>query len=330
MLVSPLSLFLDSYSQSTSSVEYKALCMVISFLVLWFICLSSSLVHFKNGPEYLTGVGTAQVFIPFIRFLLFSLVSSSFLDHQWHSFLTFSFISTCLMVSAFNISQYLYVFFFPSVLVCLFFCFFVFFFSWLGRSITSIMCRFPLFIICVAYFSMRNSIPMSWLHILTTCIRVSNSFSFFTKSLMSSMYMRWLIFSCYLLSLYPSMHFLSMWLRSIIVITNSNGGRASTWNIPLWIFASTKILLTVNSTLQVSMVFSINFMTSSDILYILRQFIIQLFRTISYVFLYYYYYLLIRIFYISDIWWFFTGVWVTASLLKSPGLFSVFWPFSIM
>ena len=29
-------------------------------------------------------------------------------------------------------------------------------------------------------------------------------------------------------------------------------------------------------------------------------------------------------------WWSFTGVWVTASLLKSPGLFSVFWPFSIM
>ena len=26
----------------------------------------------------------------------------------------------------------------------------------------------------------------------------------------------------------------------------------------------------------------------------------------------------------------FTGVWETASLLKSPGLFSVFWPFSIM
>ena len=28
-------------------------------------------------------------------------------------------------------------------------------------------------------------------------------------------------------------------------------------------------------------------------------------------------------------WWFFTGVRVTASLFKSPGLFSVFWPFSI-
>ena len=29
-------------------------------------------------------------------------------------------------------------------------------------------------------------------------------------------------------------------------------------------------------------------------------------------------------------WWFFTGVWQTPSLLKSPGLFSVFWPISAM
>ena len=44
----------------------------------------------------------------------------------------------------------------------------------------------------------------------------------------------------------------------------------------------------------------------------------------------YYYYLLIRIFHICISWWSFTGDWVTASLLKFPGLFSVFWPFSIM
>ena len=42
------------------------------------------------------------------------------------------------------------------------------------------------------------------------------------------------------------------------------------------------------------------------------------------------FFLHIRVFHISVSWWFFTGVWVTASLLKSPGLFSVFWPFSIM
>ena len=34
--------------------------MVISFLVLWPICLNSILVHVKNGPEYLTR-GKAQV-----------------------------------------------------------------------------------------------------------------------------------------------------------------------------------------------------------------------------------------------------------------------------
>ena len=44
----------------------------------------------------------------------------------------------------------------------------------------------------------------------------------------------------------------------------------------------------------------------------------------------YHYHSLIRAFHISVSWWFFTGVWVTASLHKSPGFFSVFWPFSIM
>ena len=54
MLVSPLSpFFLDTYSLSTSSLECYALYMVISFLVLWYICLISSLVHFKNGLKYL-------------------------------------------------------------------------------------------------------------------------------------------------------------------------------------------------------------------------------------------------------------------------------------
>ena len=42
------------------------------------------------------------------------------------------------------------------------------------------------------------------------------------------------------------------------------------------------------------------------------------------------YYLLIRVFHISFSWWSFTRVWVTASFLKFPGLFSAFWPFSIM
>ena len=40
--------------------------------------------------------------------------------------------------------------------------------------------------------------------------------------------------------------------------------------------------------------------------------------------------IIIRAFHVGVCQWFFTGVWVTASLLKSPGLFSVFWPFSTM
>ena len=49
-----------------------------------------------------------------------------------------------------------------------------------------------------------------------------------------------------------------------------------------------------------------------------------------YYYFYYYYYYSFRVFHISFIWSSFTRVWVAASFLKSPGLFSVFWPFSVM
>ena len=75
------------------------------FCVLWSICWSSSLIHFKNSPKYLTR-GTAQVFIPLIRFQLWSSILSSFLILLRYSLLMFSFISSCL-ISAFNIPKYL-------------------------------------------------------------------------------------------------------------------------------------------------------------------------------------------------------------------------------
>ena len=109
MLASPFSRsFLDTYNLSTLSLRCNALCMVISLLVLWSICLSSSLVHFKNGPEYLTR-SSAKVFISLIRFLLYILISSIFLALLRYPFLIFSCISTCLMGSVSNIPKYLYV-----------------------------------------------------------------------------------------------------------------------------------------------------------------------------------------------------------------------------
>ena len=99
---------------------------------------------------------------------------------------------------------------------------------------------------------MPNSIIISWVYIPCVCIRVSNSFSVVANSLMSSMYIRWLIFSCDLLNLYLPVYFLCIWLRGIITITNSNGDSASHWNLPLWIFNSANIFpLVVNSTRHV-------------------------------------------------------------------------------
>ena len=129
------------------------------------------------------------------------------------------------------------------------------FLSCFSSSIPSVSCRLPLFITSIAHFSMPNSIPMSRLYILTVCIRVSSSFSFFANSLMSSMYIKWLTFSCDLLSSYLAVHFLSLWLSGIMAIMNSKGDRASPWKTPLWIFASGNLLPpAVNSTLQVFMV----------------------------------------------------------------------------
>ena len=45
---------------------------------------------------------------------------------------------------------------------------------------------------------------------------------------------------------------------------------------------------------------------------------------------YYYYSYSLRVFHISNSKWSFAGVWVTASLLRSPGLVSGFWLFSAM
>ena len=76
-----------------------------------------------------------------------------------------------------------------------------------------------------------------------------------------------------------------MWLSGIIAITNSVGDSASPRDIPLLIFASAKLFSpAVNSTVQIFMVFSINYMIRFDNLSILRQFIIQICRIMTYLF----------------------------------------------
>ena len=120
-------------------------------------------------------------------------------------------------------------------------------------------------IIGMAHFIMPNFIPISWLYILTACIGVSNSFPFLQIWCRPCIWGGW-FFSCDIWSLYPPVHFLSIWFSGIIAITNSNNDSASPWKIRLWIFTSVKLFPpAVSSTLQFCMVFSINFMTSPDI-----------------------------------------------------------------
>ena len=70
-------------------------------------------------------------------------------------------------------------------------------------------------------------------------------------------------------------HFLTMKLSGIIAITNSKGDSAS------WIFTTAYVFLpAVNSILQFFMTSVINFITLSNILYIFKYSIIQVYGTI--------------------------------------------------
>ena len=94
-LASPnLPLFLYMHCLSVLSLECKALCIVINFLILWYICLSSFIKYLARG--------TVQVLFPLLWSLLQSFVSRSFLVLKY-SFLIFAFISGWLMVSTYHI-----------------------------------------------------------------------------------------------------------------------------------------------------------------------------------------------------------------------------------
>ena len=239
MLASPFpSSFLGTYGLSVSSLGCSALCIVISFLVLWSICLSSSLVHLRKGPEYLTRV-IAQVFIPLIRFLLESFVLSSFLVLLRYSFefcLSFPLVWWCQSPRFLSIcrSRFLRTFWSYLELVVLFrqldaVCHF----SWRAERI--FQCQIP-FLCLDCIFCLYKGFQLIFI---------------FANSFMSSMCIRWLIFSCDLLSLYPAVHFLSMWFSGIMAIMNCRGDIASPKKIPRWIFFSAKLFPpAVNLTLQ--------------------------------------------------------------------------------
>ena len=150
-------------------------------------------------------------------------------------------------------------------------------FTWVGSSISSVLYHFLLFIIRMAHFSLPKSILTSWLYITAVCNRVPKSFSFFAKSLMSSMS---LIFSCDLASSYFPVNFLSIWLSGIIAIANSKNDFASPWKIPLLVVVAVVVIFVI-----------------------FHSFLII---------------------HSKVIWRPFTGFWLTASFIWSPGLYSVF------
>ena len=152
-------LFFSTYSLSMSSLGCKILWIVITFLAQWFIWLSSTFVRFKNGPEYLARgdceiVNLFKISVAKLSRCSEVIVSYFFLHLRLFRYVRFS---PPIFLSTWNFT-FLQAFWFFLDLTVLFLPLFF----------------FPLFIISMAHFSMLNSIPISWQHILFFCIRVSN------------------------------------------------------------------------------------------------------------------------------------------------------------
>ena len=112
-------------------------------------------------------------------------------------------------MSASNIPKY--VFFSPNILIT----------TWFGTSNTSDMYR--LWFLWLGCRIFLCQIPFLYLDCIFSpfLLEFPNLFRFLEKCLMSSMYIKWLIFSYDLLSSYPAVHFLSISLSGIMYITNS-------------------------------------------------------------------------------------------------------------
>ena len=160
-----------------SSLRSKPLCIVTNFFVLWPICLSSSIVYSKKDLEYLAK-RTAQVFISLVRLMLQSLVLRNFLVLLMDWFLCFYFHSCWFDGVHFHNSHFS---FSPNVLML----------SWFYSSIPFTASLFPLFLFF--YVKFHSYI----LTVYSYCSYQSlQFFFFFTNTFISSIYMRWLIFSC--------------------------------------------------------------------------------------------------------------------------------------
>ena len=186
----------DTQCLSMSSIRFKALCIVINFLVFWSIYVSSSLVHVKNDPEYFIRV-TAQVLIIWKDFCCRCWFWKFFLIF-WG---TYIFLSVSLIVSWLPI--YPRPCNIPSLQV--FSCFPDFIILFLSLFLFS-------HVLMSAWhtFSKPDCISIYWLYILLIHFTVSSSFTFLAFWLTSSMYTSWITFSRNFGNLLPTVNSLGI------------------------------------------------------------------------------------------------------------------------
>ena len=96
---------------SVTSIGYKAKCTVITLIVLWPVCLSSFLVNFKNGPEYITRENSL-LFIPLMSFFTTELSFVKFRRSSGVHFKCFFFHQSLLVGVRFHIFKLLVIFLF--------------------------------------------------------------------------------------------------------------------------------------------------------------------------------------------------------------------------
>ena len=180
--------FLNIYSLFISSLGYMVLCIAMWLRVLFSICWSSSLVYIRRSrvsdERDSSDISFWSDFCDIVCFLVP---------------LEIPFLKFFFRLHLFDDLRFRVVVRFFSKRSD---------FSWFCNSIPSVICRFPLFIISKAYFSMPNSTPLSYIYIRSLFVlRFPILFRFWQTLWCHPREFGGWFFSSDLVSLYPPVHF---------------------------------------------------------------------------------------------------------------------------
>ena len=106
-------------------------------------------------------------------------------------------------------------------------------------SLLSVISIFPPLLVSMVYFSIPNSIPISWMYIIIACIRVPSWFSFLSNCFISSFYIMGSKFFLWFCECVAFLTFLTLivewlqWNKKIAIVIGCLTGRCLFWSSPL-------------------------------------------------------------------------------------------------